>query len=109
MKSMISFNALFKFYRLRAAIPTLSEFGKALAEEGFAYEDSIFSRWQMGNRIPNNRNLLVSMLKIFIDRGSITSLEEANTLLESAGQGYVTDSEGKRLFSTNQSISKKHK
>lgn len=109
MKSISSFNALFRFYRLRAAIPTLSEFGKALASEGFIFDDSIFSRWQKGNIIPTNRNLLVSILKIFINRGSITSLGEANTLLESAGQGYVTNLEVKRLFPTSQNTSKKSK
>ena len=97
-----SFNALFKKHRLRAEFCTLAEFGEALADKGFIYEDSIFSHWQKGNRIPQNRGLLISILKIFIERGSITSLTEANSLLESAGQGYVTDTELNNLFSTRQ-------
>lgn len=103
-KGMITFNLLFKKFRLRAEFATLSEFGKALASEGYIFEDSIFSRWQRGNRVPYNRRLLISMLKIFIVRQGITSLQEANFFLESAGQGYITDSELKRLFPTKQNI-----
>ena len=33
------------------------------------------------------------MIKIFMEKGSIVSLKEANMFLESAGQGYLTDSE----------------
>lgn len=85
-----SFSTLFKKFRLKAGFATLSEFGKTLAEEGYVFEDSIFSHWQKGTRTPKKRSVLLALIKIFIDRVSITSLGEANLLLESAGQGYLT-------------------
>lgn len=104
IKGYMTFNLLFKRFRLRAEFATLCEFGKALADEGFIYEDSIFSRWQRGDRIPHSRNLLVVIIKIFIKRGGITSLEEINTFLETAGQGYITDKELNNLSSIEHTL-----
>lgn len=88
-----TFSSLFRKYRLRSEFSTLAEFGQILATEGFDYEDSIFSRWQKGDRIPRNRVLLITLVRIFIKRGSMTSIEEANSFLECAGQGYATSRE----------------
>lgn len=95
-----TFSFLFKKHRLKAEFATLCEFGKALAQEGYIFEDSIFSRWQKGNRIPQDRSLLIIILKVFIERRSIATISEANSFLESAGQGYITDKELKLLCST---------
>lgn len=92
-----TFGALFKKYRLKAEFETLSEFGDALAEEGFIYEDSIFSHWQRGDRIPKDRKVLLKLIKFFIQKGSITQIEEANLFLESANQGYMTIEEEKTM------------
>ncbi len=91
------FKDLFRKYRLKAEIPTLSEFGHLLAEKGFNYEDSIFSHWQNGSRIPQYRNVLLKLLEIFIERGAISSKEEANEFLVSANQGYLSEEEIKKL------------
>ena len=50
-----TFAQLFKKYRLRSEIETLSEFGDLLAEEGIVYETSLFTRWQNGERVPKDR------------------------------------------------------
>src|SRR5713226_4390144 len=92
-----SFPELFKKYRLKAEFATLSELGIALAQKGFIYEDSIFSHWQKGTRIPNNREVLVSLIKIFIERKAITSVDDANTFLASVNQGYLTQEEIKKI------------
>lgn len=97
MKFNNKFGSLFKKYRLRAEFSTLSELGRALADEGFIFEDSIFSRWQKGNRMPTSRNLLLTMIRIFAQKGSLTSLSEANIFLESAGQRYLTEPELKEI------------
>src|SRR3989344_735278 len=81
-----SFAALFKKYRLRSEIETLSEFGDLLAEEGIVYETSLFTRWQNGERIPRNRETLVSIACLFIKHKGIRSIEEANKLMETANQ-----------------------
>lgn len=72
------FRILFRKYRLKAELSTLSELGRALAEKGFNYEDSIFSHWQNGTRIPQNRIVLLKLLEIFIERKAITTLNQAN-------------------------------
>ncbi|MBI4009374.1 hypothetical protein HY357_04010 [Candidatus Roizmanbacteria bacterium] len=87
------FATLFKKYRLRSEFETLSEFGNTLAMEGIPYESSLFSRWQKGERIPRDRRLFITMIKIFVKRNGITSLKEANQFLESTGQGYLTEKE----------------
>lgn len=88
-----TFGELFKKYRLRSEFSTLSQFGNALAQEGFIYEDSIYSHWQKNVRVPKDRKLLLALVKIFIEKGGITKTIEANSFLNSAGQGYLTKEE----------------
>ncbi|MBI5123603.1 hypothetical protein HZA75_07130 [Candidatus Roizmanbacteria bacterium] len=90
---MKRFADLFKKYRLRAEFETFSEFGNALAEKGYFYDESIFSHWQKGSRIPSNRNLVLKIIEIFIERKAIVSLNEANEFISSTGQGYLTAEE----------------
>ncbi|MDA1317157.1 MAG: hypothetical protein O3B87_03990 [bacterium] len=95
---MTPFAELFIKYRLRSEIKTLKSFADMMAGEGYVYEASLFTRWQKGNRIPKDRKVLVAIIKIFLLRKGITSLSEINSLLESAGQGYVTKNEKSRLI-----------
>jgi putative hydrolase of HD superfamily len=88
-----TFGELFKKYRLRSEFSTLAQFGDALSQEGFVYEDSIYSHWQKNIRIPKDRRLLLALIKIFMDRGGITTINDANEFLNSAGQGYLTSEE----------------
>lgn len=101
---MKTFASVFKKYRLRAEFETFTEFGKALAEKGYFYDDSIFSHWQKGTRTPSNRPLLLKILEIFIERDAITSIDQANELLSSAGLGYLTEKE-KASFNFLSSVS----
>ena len=95
----LSFAKFFKKYRLLSQIATLDNFGDLLANEGIIYENSIFSRWQCGKRIPKHRRTILVILKIFIKKGGIKNIKEANNFLESSGQGYLTDSEKQTFFS----------
>lgn len=108
MKNNILFAVLFKKFRLRAGFATLSEFGRALADEGFIFEDSIFSHWQKGSRTPKERTLLLILIKIFVKRDSIASIKEMNALMESAGHGYLTEQELEELTKSTNAISKPH-
>lgn len=93
MSQVATFADLFKKYRLKSEFETLTEFGDALVKKNLHYEDSIFSHWQKGSRIPHDRKLLLIILNIFVERGGIRRLKEANELLVSAGQGYLTEEE----------------
>lgn len=93
MKGKSKFGELFKQYRLKAGIPTLSAFGHLLAEKGFNYEDSIFSHWQKGSRIPQYRVLLFKIIEIFIEKGVISEVHDVNELLESANQNNLSEQE----------------
>jgi len=88
-----NFGHLFKKFRLRSGLATLREFGDVLAEKGFTFEDSLFSHWQKNTRIPKDRNLLLAVLEIFLEKGGISSVKETNLFLESVGQGYLTEQE----------------
>jgi hypothetical protein len=77
------FAELFRKYRLRSQIKTLAEFGDLLAEEGIIYENSLFTRWQNGERVPTSRKIVLIIIQIFIKRKAIESIDEANQLLES--------------------------
>ncbi len=91
------FRVLFKKYRLKSEISTLSQLGRLLAEKGFVYEDSIFSHWQKGTRIPQNRTVILKLLEIFVERKAIDSLSQANELLASANQGYLSEKELQKI------------
>lgn len=97
LEATSKFKTLFRKYRLKAEFSTLSQLGLALAEKGFIYEDSIFSHWQSGTRIPQNRIVLLKLLEIFVDRKAIATINQANEFLESAGEGYLTKEESKIL------------
>ncbi len=93
-----TFGALFKKYRLKAEFPSLTQFGKALGEKGYLYDDSLFYHWQRNSRIPKNRSLLFSIISLFWEKGGISSLKEVNQFLESAGHGYITESEMHKIL-----------
>lgn len=88
-----SFSQLFKKYRLKAEFSTLSELGNALASKGLIYEDSIFSHWQKGTRIPQSRNILIKLIEIFVEHEVMTTVAQANEFLCSAQLGYLTEEE----------------
>lgn len=100
---MKTFASVFKRYRLRAEFETFTAFGDALAEKGYHYDDSIFSHWQKGTRVPSNRQLLLTIITIFTERGAIKTENEANELLAAAGFGYLTEDERKFFFIKNTS------
>lgn len=62
------FHVQFRKYRLKAEFSTLSQLGLSLAEKGLIYEDSIFSHWQKGSRVPQSRILMLKLLEIFIEK-----------------------------------------
>lgn len=93
MEQSKTFAQLFKKYRLKSEFETLADFANALAEEGKFYEESLFSHWQKGTRMPKNRELLIKVINIFVKRGGIYTLQEANEFLTSAGQGHLSDKE----------------
>ncbi len=97
---MNTFAQLFKYYRLRSGIASLTEFADAFANKGYFYELSIFSHWQKGNRTPTKRPVVMMVVTVFIERGGIVSVAQANDLLESAGHGYLTDRERERFFTS---------
>lgn len=61
-----SFASLFKKYRLRSEIETLSQFGDLLAQEGLVYENSLFTHWQKGDRVPKDRKVVLKTIVIFV-------------------------------------------
>jgi hypothetical protein len=67
--------------------------GFALADKGLIYENSIFSHWQNGTRIPSDRYVMLKLLEIFVEREAIQTLNNANEFLSSAGHGYLTEEE----------------
>jgi len=94
---MKSFSQLFKKYRLRSEFETIASFSDALAEKGYIYEESIFYHWQKGTRTPTDRKLVLALIKVFIQRKSIQTKEEANEFLEAARFGYMTKEEEQKL------------
>ena len=95
---MKSFAELFKKYKLHAEFETYSAFANELSQKGFVYEESIFSHWQKGTRVPANRNLILAVIEIFIARKAIKKRAEANELLATTGLGYLTKQELQKVF-----------
>ena len=92
-----TFGSLFKKLRLQAGIATLKDFGNALADYGYVYEDSIFSHWQSGRKIPTRRDVLLTIIFIFKERNINLTIDELNALLASANQGYLTEPELQKI------------
>ncbi len=94
---MKTFAELFKKYRLRAEFDTFAAFGDALSEKGYFYEESIFSHWQKGTRIPMDRKLVLTIIVIFVDKKAISTKGECNEFLATTGLGYLTEQEREKL------------
>lgn len=80
------FGLLFRKFRLRSEIETVAECANALAEEGIAYETSILTRWQRGERVPRKRKTILKLIEIFAKRGGIRNDEEIRAFLSSVCQ-----------------------
>jgi hypothetical protein len=76
-----TFSELFNLYRLKSGLDTYAKLGQALADEGFVYEDTIFSKWKSGDRAPRDRDVVKALLKVFIKQEAINSIEEADRVL----------------------------
>ncbi|MEK7570727.1 MAG: hypothetical protein AAB553_00500 [Patescibacteria group bacterium] len=103
---MKDFGHLFKKYRLQAEFYSLSKLSLALADRGYLCDVSLLSLWQRGKRIPTHRAIIIKLVALFIERRAITSLDQANDFMESAGHGYLTKSEQMKLLdpTVNKSI-----
>lgn len=93
-----AFAHLFTQYRRRSTLEYLEDFGDALAELGIALDDSTFSNWQRGARLPRQRSILLAVIKVLFVYEGITDALEANLLLEAAHQGYLSPDEEKEIF-----------
>lgn len=94
----IKFGTLLKRYRTLSGLKTLSSFADALADEGLVFSESILSRWQKGSRLPRDRKIFIVIIKIFIIKGSIKNIYQANNLLAAAGKGYLSFEEVQSLL-----------
>lgn len=94
---VLTFRELFRRYRLRAEFSTLASLSDALCKKGIIQDESLYSHWQRGSRIPHQRHLLLCLLEIFVERRAMSSLDEANEFLASAGMGYLTKQETESL------------
>lgn len=98
MNEQNSFRYLFKKFRIKSGFYSLSDFGNALAESGLIFEDSIFSHWQRGARIPTQRSIIIHIIRFFYNHRGIVSINEANLFAESSGHGYLTHDELLKIF-----------
>lgn len=92
-----NFGQLFKFFRIQAGFNTIGQFADALADHNIVYCESLYYHWQRNNKIPTNRQLLLRIIKVFIEHGGITTSNQANLFLESSNKGYLTNSETNEL------------
>lgn len=87
------FGNLFRKYRLRSEIESLAELGDIMRAEGLVYDNSMYTHWQKGTRIPQGREVLLGILKVFCKRRGITTIEEANEFLMSVKQPNLSEEE----------------
>ena len=97
MKVSPTFAQLFKFFRIKSGFQTISHFANIFAEKGFAYDDSLFSHWQRGSRVPTKRELVLTLIEVFAETGSIRYEDQANLLLKSAKANILTAEEKEKL------------
>ncbi|MBI4130185.1 tetratricopeptide repeat protein [Candidatus Roizmanbacteria bacterium] len=100
------FAELFWHLRTRSGFRSIREFSFALADYGIVFDESTYTRWQRGDRIPQLRSTLIAIIRCFIDHNSIQTLEDANAFLQLAGYGWLSDKEQKELFTPSTSMHK---
>ncbi len=89
-----SFATLFRTFRLKSGISTLTELADKLAEEeGIVYENSLYTKWQQSKRIPHDRKTILKLIHFFHTHNAITTIDEANQLLTSTGLSPLTTDE----------------
>jgi len=93
----LNFASLFKKYRLQSGFSTLKELADYLSQEGLIYDDSLLSRWQNGTRVPKDRNVVLKLIEVFVKKGGIKKIKEADKLL-SVLEFLPLTTEEKRLF-----------
>lgn len=91
------FSRLFRRYRLRSEFETLSDFSDGLAQEGYYYDESLFSHWQKGNRVPRDRDLVLTLCQLFCKRNAMRTRDEVNQFLTAAGHTHASDTEFARF------------
>lgn len=97
MKNSYLFGSLFRKYRLRSECETLADFGDLLQEYGYFYEHSLFSHWQKGSRVPRDRDLLMAVIRLFVQKKAIRTRAEITQFLEAAGHPGLTTEEVQTL------------
>jgi len=102
----LHFASLFKKYRLRSGFSTLKELADYLSQEGLIYDDSLLSRWQNGTRTPKDRTVILKLIEVFVKKGGIKKVEEADEWLTSLEFLPLTEKEKKLFFSKRPPIEK---
>lgn len=92
------FADLLRSYRYLSGLSTLQDLSDALNDEGIFLGISELSRWQTGKRQPKDRQVILTILKVFIKANAVTSTHQADVLCEAAGMGCLTTQEKEALF-----------
>lgn len=96
--SEIIFGQLLKKYRKLSGYKTLGKFADALADDGLIYSESLLSRWQKNMRLPKDRDVFLILIRLFIKKGAILNIFEANELLSAAGMGFLSPGEVEKIL-----------
>ncbi|MFO0703913.1 MAG: NB-ARC domain-containing protein [Patescibacteria group bacterium] len=104
MSQNTTFGSLFKKYRLLAGYDSVSSFAEELANRGYPFEDSIIYKWQSGQRVPKEREIILTIIKIFIDKKVVLSEENIQQLLFSLDQRPLKEDELNFIGVDNSSI-----
>lgn len=96
-----TFSAAFKKLRLQSGIDSLRKLCELLVGFDFVLEESTLSRWQSGSRIPQNRQIVLGLIKIFAIQGAISTTDEANKFLYLANLVPLSNEEKKSLALKN--------
>ncbi|MDH5532810.1 MAG: hypothetical protein OEX81_00085 [Candidatus Pacebacteria bacterium] len=88
-----TFGQLFKLFRMKSGFRTLNALSNQFYKSGITISNSELSRWQNDKRTPKDRKTILVLIEILINHRGIRYIEEANSLLDIAGRGYLTESE----------------
>jgi len=79
----------------------------ALSEElykvtGLSIDPSLLSHWQRGARVPKNRQTVLALIKIFVNRQSIKNVEQGHAFCNLAEMGNLTENEIFEIFADSE-------
>jgi len=96
----MTFGELLREARIRAQFESYTQLAKHLREQELSYSDEAVGHWERGDRAPQDRQVVLKLCQILVDRGGILTLSGVEAFLTALGWDTLSLDEQLILFPT---------